>query len=210
MLDFFNETAFHLFGAATTWAEVLGFISGIITVFLIVKQNVWNFPIGIINNIFFLILFFDAKLYADGTLQIFYAVLAVVGWYTWLHYNVKEKTTAVSSDWVSTLYVLIFIVASTAVLHQYLVSVDDSAPFWDALTTSISLGATVLLNFKIIQTWYLWIAADVIYIPLYLSRDLILTAIVYVAFMCLCFAGLKAWRKDLPKREYFEGAKATA
>ena len=61
-------------------------------------------------------------------------------------------------------------------------------PLWDGLTTALSLAAQFLLTRKIIENWYLWIAADLIYVPLYLSRDLNLTALTYVVFLGLCAA----------------------
>ena len=73
----------------------------------------------------------------------------------------------------------------------------DVAPFWDALTTALSLAAQFLLNCKKIENWAFWIAADVVYIPLYVVKRLDLTAIVYVLFLAMCFAGLAAWRRVL-------------
>ena len=73
-------------------------------------------------------------------------------------------------------------------------AVHDIAPFWDALTTCLSLVAQALLNWKKLENWYFWIAADVIYIPLYVVKRLDLTAIVYMLFLSMCFLGLREWR----------------
>jgi nicotinamide mononucleotide transporter len=74
-------------------------------------------------------------------------------------------------------------------------AVHDIAPFWDALTTCLSLVAQALLNWKKLENWYFWIAADVIYVPLYVVKRLDLTAIVYVLFLSMCFLGLRQWRQ---------------
>ena len=87
------------------------------------------------------------------------------------------------------------VVVATFGLTLLLRATDDAAPFWDALTTALSLVAQWLLNTKKIETWYFWIAADCVYVPLYLSKDLNLTAVVYVLFLGLCVAGLLAWRR---------------
>ena len=86
------------------------------------------------------------------------------------------------------------VIATTLVLVPILREAHGAAPGWDALTTSMSLGAQLLLNLKRLETWYVWIAVDVIYVPLYFSRDLNLTALVYVVFLALCIQGWRSWR----------------
>jgi nicotinamide mononucleotide transporter len=86
------------------------------------------------------------------------------------------------------------------VLTVVLTRAGDIAPFWDALTTALSLAAQWLLNLKQFENWYFWIAADVIYIPLYFVKVLYLTGIVYVIFLGLCFTGVRAWRRELRPR----------
>jgi nicotinamide mononucleotide transporter len=83
---------------------------------------------------------------------------------------------------------------ATLILVPVLRAAHGAAPGWDALTTSMSLGAQLLLNLKRLETWYVWIAVDVIYVPLYFSRDLNLTALVYIVFLALCIQGWRQWR----------------
>jgi nicotinamide mononucleotide transporter len=71
--------------------------------------------------------------------------------------------------------------------------VHDIVPFWDALTTMLSVAAQWLLNTKKVENWLFWIVADCIYIPLYFSKRLDLTGIVYVLFLGMCFLGVRAW-----------------
>ena len=65
--------------------ETLGFVTGAACVYLVVRQSVWNFPLGVANNIFFLFLFVDARLYGDAGLQVVYVALGFQGWYYWLY-----------------------------------------------------------------------------------------------------------------------------
>ena len=81
------------------------------------------------------------------------------------------------------------VVLATWGLTVLLRSVNDVAPFWDALTTALSLAAQWLLNTKKLQNWHFWIAADLVYIPLYGVKHLWLTALVYVVFLAMCFRG---------------------
>jgi nicotinamide mononucleotide transporter len=75
----------------------------------------------------------------------------------------------------------------------YLRHVGGAAPLFDALTPSICLSAPYLLNRKYVETWYCWIAADVIYIPLYTYKDLWLTSVLYVVFLGMATIGLLRW-----------------
>lgn len=94
-------------------------------------------------------------------------------------------------------WLLIISAIATAILTQVLIIVNDSAPFLDAVTTVLSLAAQFLLTKKYIQNWYFWITADVIYVYLYFSRGLSLTAILYGIFLTMCIVGLIKWQKSL-------------
>lgn len=184
------------------WTEALGFITGAACVFLVVRQNIWNFPLGIANNIFFLVLFGQARLFADAGLQIVYIVLGVQGWYIWL-YGGKDRT-ALNVQRASLPLLLLtfgFVPLGTWLMMLVLRAVNGAAPLLDALTTALSLAAQFLLNRKVIVNWWFWITADVLYIYLYITRGLRLTAVLYGVFLCLCIAGLIEWRRTLRHEE---------
>lgn len=178
--------------------EVFGFVTGGICVWLTVKENVWNWPVGIANDVFFVVLFLQSRLYADMTLQVVYIVLGVLGWYWWLHGGDKSSELPMANSDVTTLAALAgLVVVATIGMTLFLQHTHDAAPFWDALTTTLSLAAQYLLTRKLVENWYFWIAADLIYIPLYAWKHLYLTALLYGVFLCMCLAGLAHWRKTL-------------
>jgi len=180
--------------------EVFGFVTGAVNVWLVVKENIWNWPIGIVNNIFFIILFLSSQLYADTGLQVVYIVLGGLGWYWWLRGGQNKRELAVGKTSFSHLAIVMGLVAiSTALFTVFLEQVGDSAPFWDAFTTMLSLAAQYLLTRKLIENWYIWITADIIYIALYAYKQLYLTSFLYFIFMLMCLAGLVQWRKSLPQ-----------
>lgn len=178
--------------------EVFGFITGAACVWLTVKQNIWLWPISIANNIFFIILFLQSQLYADMSLQIVYIVLEILGWYWWLHGGQNKSKLLVSRVTPLTLAALaLILVGATYGMTLFLESVNDSAPFLDALTTVMSLIAQYMLTRKLIENWYVWIAADVIYIGLYAAKNLYLTSALYAIFLCMCIAGWREWRRSM-------------
>jgi nicotinamide mononucleotide transporter len=181
-----------------TLTETLGFVTGAWCVWLTVKQNIWCWPLGIANNIFFIFLFADARLYGDMGLQFVYIVLGGLGWYWWLYGGTARSTLRVSHIGGAHLLIVGGLVAvATPALMQILTAVNGSAPFLDSLTTTMSLAAQYMLTRKLIENWYVWLAADVIYIGLYIKKELYLTALLYLIFIGLCVAGLRQWRKSL-------------
>jgi nicotinamide mononucleotide transporter len=188
-----TKTVFELLGEPVTWAELLGFVTGIACVALAVAQRIETFPVGIANNAFFIVLFVDARLYADAGLQVVYVVLGFMGWWVWLTRS-RGPLAVERASFRLLLWTTLAVGAATLVLVPILRAAHGAAPGWDALTTSMSLGAQLLLNLKRLETWYVWIAVDVIYVPLYFSRDLNLTALVYIVFLALCVEGWRQWR----------------
>jgi nicotinamide mononucleotide transporter len=176
--------------------EILGFVSGALCVWLVARQNVWNWPLGIANNITFLVLFWTAGIYADSVLQLVYLGLAGYGWWSWLRGGTARTTLKVSrttrGQWI--------VLGATGVLATVGLTVlldtatDSTVPLPDAATTVLSLLATWGQARKKLESWWLWITADVIYVPLYAYKDLWLTAALYVGFLALCVLGLRNWR----------------
>lgn len=179
-----------------SWVEWAGFLSGALCVYLVVREHVANFPVGIANCCFFAVLFFDAGLYADAGLQLVFLALGARGWWLWLHGGAERGPLEIRPLAPETaVRVGLGIGLATATLTLLLSRFTDSTvPFWDALTTSLSLGAQWLLNHKHVATWYLWITADVLYIGLYHYKGLDLTAVLYAGFLGLCVLGLRSWR----------------
>ena len=193
-----NAVLFTMGNDRVSVAELLGFVTGAVGVWLTVAARVSNFPVGIANSAFFLVLFLSARLYADSGLQVVYIVLGFVGWWQWLHGGAERGRLVIARcGWGLLAGCAAFVVAGTWGLTLLLGWARDVAPLWDALTTALSLAAQFLLNAKRIENWAFWIIADVIYVPLYVVKRLDLTAMVYVLFLALCFAGVTTWRRAL-------------
>lgn len=179
--------------------ETLGFVTGATCVYMVVREDIANFPVGIANNIFLFFVFLDAKIYGDMSLQVVYLALGIHGWRSWLRgKGVSEELRPRYLTPRGTVLTLVLGVApATFVLMPILKALGGMATGLDALTTALSLTAQYLLNRKFIQNWWFWITADVLYIYLYLDRGLQLTAILYAAFVPLCITGLIAWNRAL-------------
>ncbi|WP_410870109.1 nicotinamide riboside transporter PnuC [Nocardia sp. A7] len=200
-----QQPLFTLLGTAVSWTEVLGFGSGALCVWLVARQHIANWPIGIANNVFFILLFTQAGLFADAGLQVVFIALAGYGWWTWVHGSSHTHTQPLPVR--RTTRVEWMVLATCGVLGTAAITVlldtatESTVPFFDALTTALSLMATYGQCRKRLESWWLWIAADIVYIPLYAHKELFLTALLYVGFLALCVRGLIAWRRDVVEEQ---------
>ena len=191
-----TDAAFTIGGTPTSWAEVLGFVTGALNVWLVARQRISNWPVGILNVALLMVVFWTYGLYADAGLQILYVLLGLYGWWSWLyggqHRTRLEVGDTGPAEWVG---LAVAGVALTAALWLFLDRATDSTvPFPDAVTTALSLLATYGQTRKRWESWWLWITADLIYIPLYAYKGLYLTAALYLIFLTLCVFGLQQWR----------------
>jgi nicotinamide mononucleotide transporter len=182
--------------------EAFGFISGAWGVWLQVRENVWNWPVQLVSSALYVVVFFQARLYSDSSLNVLYIVLYLLGWYWWLRggENRGELHIGRITMRMALLLAALTLVA-TAGWTVFLASIADSAPFLDAFTTVLSLIALFLTARKIFESWHLWIFVNLVYIGLYVYKGLVLTAVLYAIFAGLSVAGLINWRRLLLLRE---------
>lgn len=185
--------------AELPWTEIFGAATGLLCVYWVTKQNVWSWPVGIVNNAFLFVVFWTGKLYADATLQVIFAGLGFYGWYSWVYGKKdREKLPVRKTSRLEAGIFLVVAIAGTLGTSEILSRTTDSPlPFWDALITVLSLIASYGQARKLLESWWIWICVDLISVPVYLSRELYPTAGLYVVFGALCVLGLRNWRRDL-------------
>lgn len=179
--------------------EAAGVLFGIVAVFLTVRENVWCWPLGLVNVGLFIVVFWHAKLYADMGLQVVYVVLCSYGWYEWLHGGANRGALRVSRSPRSTMGLLALVGAAGAGLLGMALArhTDASLPFWDSSTTSFSLVAQFMQTRKWLENWMVWIAVDVVYVGMYVYKSLYPTAGLYAVFLILAVLGLREWKQSL-------------
>jgi len=188
--------------------EIFGVIAGAVCVLLAAKENILTWPIGIVNNVLFFVMFWRNKLYADACLQIFYIAISIYGWWRWSHAEDGAGTQRVRSTSRLTAGVLVFLcalgwVAVYQVLHRF---TDSNVPAGDALVTVLSLSAQYMAGRKMIENWIVWIVVDVISIALYIYKHLYLTSLLSAAFIVMCVMGYQAWRQTQIRQSAIEAA----
>jgi nicotinamide mononucleotide transporter len=184
-----------------TLLEVTGVITGLLCVYLAAKNNIWNWPIAVISVGIYIFIFFDARLYADMGLQVYFMAMNFYGWYYWSRKPENEKKAPVllitkKEVILSVIAVIIF----TYILGSILKYTPASYPYIDSFCTACSLVAQVFLARKVLENWLIWIFVDIIYVGVYVFKGLHLTAIMYAIYVGIALLGYIDWRKDYKKQ----------
>lgn len=168
---------------------------GVVNISLLIFRSVWNYPFGIAMVALYTFIFFEKRLYAESGLQIFFVLAQLWGWYLWV--KVGGEDDRVPVRWLSGLGRWVWLTATAGVslnlgwvMHQF---TNAALPYADAAIAGASVTAQVLLAYRRIENWVLWIVIDVAAIALYIDRGLYPTAGLYGGFLVLSVIGLKEW-----------------
>lgn len=180
------------------WLDLAIFVTGLISVALVVWEHVATWPIGLVNSALFLVSLWRVGLYANAVLQVGFLVIGAYGWWRWSHPDPGKAEVAVTRL-PRRLGVGLSVagVVGTVVCTLILGATDDPDPFWDAATLVGSLVAQHLLAVKHVETWVIWVAVDVATVPLLLHQGLQWSALLFVAYGLLAVVGLREWRTSM-------------
>ncbi|MBD3729356.1 MAG: nicotinamide mononucleotide transporter [Sphingomonadales bacterium] len=175
--------------------EIIAVALGLANIGLLVRRSIWNYPFGMAMVALYALIFFEAKLYGEAGLQVFFFAVQGWGWLLWARAGGLDHAVAVQRmGWPARIGALALVVAWTLGQGMAMHRMTDAAmPYADAAITGASVVAQVLLSLRRIENWVLWIAIDVASIALYIQRDLQLTAGLYAAFLLLSAVGLVEW-----------------
>jgi nicotinamide mononucleotide transporter len=201
------STAFAQFARTTTLLEWVAVVTGFACVWLAARESLWNFPVAIVSCALYILIYHRAHLYSDRNLQGLFIALSLYGWYKWLYGGRGKSELGVSRttrrEW---LVAVLFTLAYTLGFGYYLRHGTDAAfPYLDSFTTAGSIVAQYLLTRKRLENWLLWVAVDLIYVPVLWYKALYPTAALYFLYLALAAYGYWQWRRDmlaqaLPKR----------
>ena len=181
---------------ASHWLELAGMVFTVLGIWLTTKRMLICWPITLLADFLYLAVFYQARLFSDALLQIFFVAFTLYGWWHWwrgVHEDGQVRIEPLDSrGWI----VGLAAGAAGAVLLGLLMErVGAALPHLDAALTSYSLVASWWGARKHIANWWLWIAVDVIYVGEYLYKDLRATALLYAGLVLLAVLGLRDWRR---------------
>jgi len=179
--------------------ELVAVILTLIAVYLTTRQVVWCWPLGMISVTLYAVVFYQARLYADTGLQVLYFALAGYGWWAWLHGGENSGELRVSRTPARVAFLLIVGAAVCGILLGQTLNrfTDASLPFMDSLLTSFSIAAQWMQTRKLLESWLVWLAVDVLYVGMFVYKELFLTAGLYAVFLGLAAMGFVQWRRTM-------------
>ena len=182
-----------------SWIELIGALVSALAVWLTARRRPWCWPIGLVSVLIYAWIFIDAKLYSDALLQGAFAVMIVYGWVRWMqHLDDQGREQLAPLPFRDALqHVSVGALGALALgfaMHRW---TDAALPWLDAALTAFSLVAQWWQGRRHIAAWWLWITVDVLYVGEYVYKSLLITAVLYVAFIVLAVIGLRAWRRSV-------------
>lgn len=183
------------------YIEVLGAVTGLIYLYLEIRQNIWLWPLGIVTSALYIYIFFVSKFYADMGLQFYYLAISIYGWWHWLYggkAEAKDSLPVIHVDLKTVMILVPITIAIFGLIAFILVRYTDSpVPYGDAFTTALSITATWMLARKILDMWWLWMIVNAVSLVLYIYKGLYPTSVLFLFYFSMSILGYLQWRKSL-------------
>lgn len=177
---------------------------GVVNIALLIFRSQWNFAFAILSVSLYVFIFFEKRLYAESVLQLFFIAANLWGWALWRRVAANQGQGEIPVRWLDWRSRAVWLVGTAAislnlgwVMHRY---TNAAMPFADSAIAGASVAAQILLGFRRIENWVIWIAVDVAAVLLYINRGLYPTAGLYGGMLVMSLIGLKEW-VEANKRE---------
>jgi nicotinamide mononucleotide transporter len=177
--------------------EIAAALLGVINVLLVVRRSVWNYPFGLAMVALYFFVFWEAKLYSDSLLQIFFFLIQLYGWWAWVH--ARRVGHGVAVNWLTKRQRLRWLIGTAVAIAIWGFGMarytDAVAPMADATVAGLSVSAQILQSLRKVESWVLWVTVDSLAVGLFAWRGLGVTSALYALFWALAVVGLLEWRR---------------
>ena len=169
-------------------------------VILASKQHVLCWPVSLISCFIYGFIYFEAKLYMESILQLFYVVVSIYGWMKWKPTITSKEITA--GNLSSNVLISLGLILLSLIFGKFIATYTNaSLPFADSMVFVFSIFATYITAGKKIESWIYWIILDAACVFIYLNRGLNITATLFILYTILAFYGYYQWKRESKKIE---------
>ena len=202
LLAHFLAPAFTLWATPVSWLEAVAFVLALVMVVLNMRVNPIAWPLAIVSSLLYFALFWDSRLYGDASLQVFFAIVALWGWWQWLRgtqadgRELQVRTLPPAQRWWLLGALAVAWPATGLFLRRY---TNTDVPWWDAFPTAASVIGQWLLGRKYVENWLAWVVVNVVSVGLFAYKGLWLTVLLYALFVAMSVIGWRAWRRLLAR-----------
>ncbi|MEW6705306.1 MAG: nicotinamide riboside transporter PnuC [Pseudomonadota bacterium] len=193
-------SAFTVWGSPITWLEIVAFALAVWMVVCNMRVNPLGWVLAAASSLLYFVLFWNSRLYGEASLQIFFALVALWGWWQWLRgtdaqgHSLAVRQLPSVARWKLVMLTLAAWPLLSLFLHHF---TDTDVPWWDAFPTAFSLAGQWLLGRKYVENWPTWLLVNVVSVGLFAYKGLWLTVLLYALFAAMSWAGWRAWRQRM-------------
>jgi nicotinamide mononucleotide transporter len=207
--EWLNEQ-FSFFGLPVYWSDFFGNILALATVWLALKRYLIAWPVQILGSVLLLIASLNVDLGGNAARQVVIIISASWGWATWKRSREKEGTINVRwASWRERVVLLVAMVAGTIAFGALLKSTDASfypgAPWWMVLADAWIFVGSILAMYsqarRYVEFWFVWLAVDLVGVPLAIHSELYFSGIVYGIFFVMVLIGIRDWASRSTNQE---------
>lgn len=200
-----HHIAFTLWGYGVCWIELLGFVTGLVAIFLAGRGNIWTFWIGLFNCTAYFMIFYQQQMYSLMLLQMLFFGIDIYGIICWRQPGNAIETLKITRLTVRQMaLVVVAILIGGFLWGSVVVSMawrwpayvhQPPYPYLDALLLVASVLGQLLLTRKKMETWAIWVVVDLVSTMLWFCMRMYLTGVLYGCYLILAINAWRMWRK---------------
>lgn len=186
--------------------DIIGCIVGLIYIYQEYKASIWLWMIGIIMPVIYMFVYYEAGLYADFGMQIYYTLAAIYGY---LYWKLGKKKGTEDKEIPITHFprryiipaIIVFFVLWIALYYILICFTNSTVPVLDSFGNALSFIGLWALAKKYLEQWWIWIVVDAELSALYIYKGIPFTAMLYALYTVIAVAGYFKWRRYIKQQK---------
>ena len=189
----------------TGWVEAIAVISGIVSVWYSRKENVLVFPTGLVNTTFFIYLSYKGHLLGEASVNLYYTVMSIYGWYLWTRKKEDDQTlilqitNSTKKEWIQQIafFTGFYVIIYFTLIYLKTAFAPEAIPWADAFASATAYTGMWLMAKKKVESWIWWILTNIASIPLYFIKGYAFTSVQFLVLLVLAVAGWYSWNQKV-------------